>query len=64
MCHSTVVRGHSLLSRGGNGGEDFEGDYAILTGERRGESVIAKRVLRGEGRWDNYNITEPYESIR
>ena len=38
MCHSTVVRGHSLLSRGGggNGGEDFEGDYAILTGERRG----------------------------
>ena len=37
MCHSTVVGGHSLLSRGGgDGGEDFEGDYAILTEERRG----------------------------
>ena len=63
MCHSTVVRGHSLLSRGGgNGGEDFEGDF---NGGTEGESVIANRVLRGgEGWWDNYNITEPYGSIR
>ena len=33
VCHLTIVRGHSSLSR--RGGEDFKGDHVVLTEERR-----------------------------